>query len=556
MMTQPSPATIMLIGFLATASQAFSSPYYAPWTCGVKRYCTQGNSQGDHVGTTGWSAFDFGLPLGEKILAARAGTVHSIKIDGSGGCCSSACNPKMNYVIINHGDGTYAHYYHLDTWSSSLQAGQAVSRGQVIGRAGFTGFSCGNNSSYIGDGSIADASASHLHYIIRDAARTALASSFADIGTPVTWGLYTSGNCAAPTNPCGNVTYQGICSGTTLTWCEGGALKSVNCSSTGKVCGWQDNTVGNNCLAPPPDPCQTLGYTGSCTGTVLKWCEAGTIKTVDCANQGKVCGWQDSTVGNNCLAPPPDPCQTLGYAGTCTGTTLQWCETGAIKTLDCATLGKTCGWQDATVGNNCLAPPATSPPPPTDPCTTFPTTGNCTGNVLKTCANATIRSTDCAASGKVCGSKDGSANVGCIDAPPQPASGCGSITESGVCEGSVLKWCEANGVRSRNCADSGNSCGFDGAVERSACLPTRSALPPIDPVLAPPSEPGQAFDAETFGAPASPPGPEKILEAPETSPVGGGCSAVGGEDALSFAAWVAFVLGRRLLRQRRERAHP
>lgn len=151
---------------------------------------------------------------------------------------------------------------------------------------------------------------------------------------------------------CGNVSWAGTCSGNQLTWCESNQLKTVDCGSRGKVCGWQDDSVGNNCLQPPNE-CDQLGYAGQCDGSTLRWCEGGAVKTFNCASTGKVCGWQSDAIGNNCLVPPNE-CDQLGYAGRCDGSTLRWCEGGVVKTVDCASRGQGCGWQSDAIGNNCL----------------------------------------------------------------------------------------------------------------------------------------------------------------------------------------------------------
>lgn len=56
--------------------------------------------------------------------------------------------------------------------------------------------------------------------------------------------------------------------------------------------------------APPPpeeDRCAALGYWGACDGGVLTWCESGAIKSYDCASASLSCGWQDDSIGYNCL---------------------------------------------------------------------------------------------------------------------------------------------------------------------------------------------------------------------------------------------------------------
>ncbi|MEJ7729183.1 MAG: peptidoglycan DD-metalloendopeptidase family protein [Polyangiaceae bacterium] len=53
-------------------------------------------------------------------------------------------------------------------------------------------------------------------------------------------------------------------------------------------------------------------------------------------------------------------CGDLDFSGECDGDTLRWCEDDALQTYDCATVGKSCGWQDDTVGNNCVSGGASS----------------------------------------------------------------------------------------------------------------------------------------------------------------------------------------------------
>lgn len=59
--------------------------------------------------------------------------------------------------------------------------------------------------------------------------------------------------------------------------------------------------------------------------------------------------------------PPPAPeepaplsCDTLGYYGTCDGGTLIWCEGTDMKFYDCGSIGMSCGWENDSVGFNCL----------------------------------------------------------------------------------------------------------------------------------------------------------------------------------------------------------
>jgi N-acetylmuramoyl-L-alanine amidase len=114
-----------------------------------------------------------------------------------------------------------------------------------------------------------------------------------------------------PEDPCAGLDYYGVCDGETLVWCDGGALYSVDCGVDGDVCGWQDDVIGNNCLAAPEpippeeeeeeDPCGGVDYAGYCDGSTLVWCANETLYSYDCGGSSQTCGWQDDDVGNNCV---------------------------------------------------------------------------------------------------------------------------------------------------------------------------------------------------------------------------------------------------------------
>jgi murein DD-endopeptidase MepM/ murein hydrolase activator NlpD len=48
---------------------------------------------------------------------------------------------KANYVVIDHGDGTYAGYWHLEENGALVEVGDLVKVGDKIGKSGSTGFS-------------------------------------------------------------------------------------------------------------------------------------------------------------------------------------------------------------------------------------------------------------------------------------------------------------------------------------------------------------------------------------------------------------------------------
>lgn len=87
------------------------------------------------------TGIDFGAPGGTEVLAAEGGRVLVAEWYGGYG----------NTVIINHGNGLWTLYAHMQNNSITVKEGDVVERGQVIGRVGTTGRSTGN----------------HLHFEVR-----------------------------------------------------------------------------------------------------------------------------------------------------------------------------------------------------------------------------------------------------------------------------------------------------------------------------------------------------------------------------------------------------
>lgn len=98
-------------------------------------------------------ALDFPLPEGTTVVAARDGVVVGTKEDSSSGCPDPSCADQGNFVRIDHGDGTYALYYHLQHDGALVELGDRVCAGEPIARSGNTGYS----------------SAPHLHFQAEDA---------------------------------------------------------------------------------------------------------------------------------------------------------------------------------------------------------------------------------------------------------------------------------------------------------------------------------------------------------------------------------------------------
>ena len=117
------------------------SPYVLPFPVGrsykiSQTYCYPEGSHSIQL------AYDFDIPIGEDISAARSGTVIEIR-DGAPDTSDPEYNNKHNYVLIEHEDGTVAFYAHLKLNGIFVKVGDRVKQGQVIadsGNSGFTGF--------------------------------------------------------------------------------------------------------------------------------------------------------------------------------------------------------------------------------------------------------------------------------------------------------------------------------------------------------------------------------------------------------------------------------
>ena len=99
----------------------------------------------------GWShddeanryAVDLIVPEGTAVLAARSGVVMEATSGYREGGTDPGLAGRANLIRVLHDDGTMALYAHLQEGGVLVRAGDPVSLGQVIGRAGSTGYSSG-----------------------------------------------------------------------------------------------------------------------------------------------------------------------------------------------------------------------------------------------------------------------------------------------------------------------------------------------------------------------------------------------------------------------------
>ena len=113
-----------------------SSLYVLPYPVGSTFYLNQSNcTNGGHQGPYKYS-YDFVMPIGTTVTAARAGVVADIRTnfrDGQHGLRDA------NWVKIRHADGTIAAYSHLTERGALVSVGDRVVAGQPIGLSGNTG---------------------------------------------------------------------------------------------------------------------------------------------------------------------------------------------------------------------------------------------------------------------------------------------------------------------------------------------------------------------------------------------------------------------------------
>jgi hypothetical protein len=85
----------------------------------------------------------------------------------------------------------------------------------------------------------------------------------------------------------------------------------------------------------------------SCDPEVPNDCPSGMI----CHNP-IVCITWPCPADYRCTPAPADPCQGIGWEGTCDGTTLKYCDTNELVTIECAPAD--CGWNSAQAYYDCL----------------------------------------------------------------------------------------------------------------------------------------------------------------------------------------------------------
>lgn len=110
------------------------SPYVLPFPPGdgytiIQSYCHDDGSHENQL------AYDFAMPLGSTVVAARGGIVADAMED----VLDDAHTRHLNYVVIRHDDGTAGFYARLKHAGAFVDLGDEVVQGQEIGLSGATG---------------------------------------------------------------------------------------------------------------------------------------------------------------------------------------------------------------------------------------------------------------------------------------------------------------------------------------------------------------------------------------------------------------------------------
>lgn len=113
--------------------------YSLPFENHKKVFLIQGyDSKMSHKGEL---ALDFKVKKKTKICAARDGVVVGARGDSDKGGLKPENMSDGNYVSIKHYDGSVAHYWHLLKNGALVNVGDTITKGQLIGLSGNTGYS-------------------------------------------------------------------------------------------------------------------------------------------------------------------------------------------------------------------------------------------------------------------------------------------------------------------------------------------------------------------------------------------------------------------------------
>ena len=128
----PSP----LVGGCGPADDDLVPKYTLPFPAGDAYPLTQGNcGAASHDGRFAFS-FDFRMPVGTPVVAARDGVVFALREGRPNGTRRIG---DENYVFVRHEDGEISRYIHITTDGVLVERGERVARGDTIALSGNSG---------------------------------------------------------------------------------------------------------------------------------------------------------------------------------------------------------------------------------------------------------------------------------------------------------------------------------------------------------------------------------------------------------------------------------
>ncbi|MFW5967528.1 MAG: M23 family metallopeptidase [Persicimonas sp.] len=132
----------LLVATLVTSAAAAEPAVSAPWSCEETYEVSQSHQTGSHTGKGEYS-WDFAMPVGTPLVAPVEGTVRKVKQDSTRHGCDSEYAYDANYVVLTLDDDTEVLFLHLEADSVPVEEGERVARGELIGRVGMSGWTCG-----------------------------------------------------------------------------------------------------------------------------------------------------------------------------------------------------------------------------------------------------------------------------------------------------------------------------------------------------------------------------------------------------------------------------
>lgn len=173
-------------------AQNLTDSYKLPFSAPAYAYVTQGYfGPFSHTNTRAVDFFGNNL----KVAVARKGVVISANF---GGKWDNWCNSYQdcynkggiwngNHVLVEHNDGSYAMYLHMEsgTLRPGITVGSPVRQGTILGDFGATGYTCGNSA--------CSSPGIHLHYQVNSVPGVTVSTPFEDCNENINLGDCDSG---------------------------------------------------------------------------------------------------------------------------------------------------------------------------------------------------------------------------------------------------------------------------------------------------------------------------------------------------------------------------